>query len=171
MPDSGGRKRIGRESQPETAALRLLQTAMGDTEVALSRRLGMSHTDLTAMAHLTFTPQAMGPRQLSGRLGITPGAATELVDRLERAGHLERRRDTVDRRRVHLIPTASALDQVGQELRPLIAALDSVVAEYSEEERAAIRRYLADVLDAYQRFTASAPEPNSARSQQVVDHD
>lgn len=71
----------------------------------------------------------MGPRQLSGRLGIAPGAATELVDRLERAGHLERRRDTVDRRRVHLIPTASALDQVGEELRPLIAALDSVVAD------------------------------------------
>jgi DNA-binding MarR family transcriptional regulator len=171
MPDRGGRKRIGRKSQPETAALRLLQTAMGDSEVALSRRLGMSHTDLTAMAHLTFAPQAMGPRQLSDRLGITPGAATELVDRLERAGHLERRRDTVDRRRVHLIPTASALDQVGDELRPLIAALDLVVADYTEEERAAIRRYLADVLDAYQRFAASAPGASSARSEQVVDHD
>jgi hypothetical protein len=44
--DKGGRMRIGRESQPETAALRLLQTAMGDTEVALSRRLGMSHTPI-----------------------------------------------------------------------------------------------------------------------------
>ena len=171
MPDRRGRKPIEPKSQPETSALRLLQTAMGETEVALSRRLGMSHTDLTAMAHLTFTPQAMGPRELSGRLGITPGAATELVDRLERAGHLQRRRDTVDRRRVHLIPTVSALDQVRLELRPLIAALDSVVTEYSEEERAAIRRYLADVLDVYQRFAASTPGANSARSQQIVDHD
>ena len=53
----------------------------------------------------------------------------------------------------------------------LIAALDSVLTGYSEEERADIRRYLADVLDAYQRFTAAAPGANSARSQQVVDHD
>jgi DNA-binding MarR family transcriptional regulator len=71
---------------------------------------------------------------------------------LERAGHLERRRDTVDRRRVHLIPTRSALDQVAEELRPLVSALDSVVSQYSDAERAAVRRYLADALEAYRQF-------------------
>jgi DNA-binding MarR family transcriptional regulator len=149
---------VGHEShprwhlQPETKALRLLQTAMADAEVALARRLTMNLTDLTAMGHLTFAPQPMGPRELSERLGITPAAATDLVDRLERAGHLQRHRDTVDRRRVHLIPTSSALDQVAKELRPLIAMLDAVVDSYSDAERAAVSRYLADVLGVYDRF-------------------
>ena len=149
---------IGSEShprwqlQPETKALRLLQTAMADAEVALARRLTMNLTDLTAMGHLTFAPHPMGPRELSERLGITPAAATDLVDRLERAGHLQRHRDTVDRRRVHLIPTSSALDQVAKELRPLIAMLDAVVDGYSDAERDAVSRYLADVLGVYDRF-------------------
>jgi DNA-binding MarR family transcriptional regulator len=165
MPDQGGRERPSWEFQPETRALRLLQTAIGDAELELSRRLDMNHTDLTAMAHLTFAPHAMGPRQLSDRLRITPAAATELVDRLERAGHLKRRRDTVDRRRVQLIPTASALDQVADELRPLIAALDAVIAQYSDAERAAVQRYLADALEVYQRFAESSPDtPNSAQN-------
>jgi DNA-binding MarR family transcriptional regulator len=138
--------------QPETKALRLLQTAMADAEVALARRLTMNLTDLTAMGHLTFAPQPMGPRELSERLGITPAAATDLVDRLERAGHLQRHRDTVDRRRVHLIPTSSALDQVAKELRPLIAMLNAVVDSYSDAERDAVSRYLADVLGVYDRF-------------------
>jgi DNA-binding MarR family transcriptional regulator len=69
-----------------------------------------------------------------------------------RAGHLQRHRDTVDRRRVHLIPTSSALDQVAKELRPLIAMLDAVVDSYSDAERDAVSRYLADVLGVYDRF-------------------
>jgi DNA-binding MarR family transcriptional regulator len=130
----------------------LLQTAMSEAEIALAHRLAMHLTDLEAMGHLTFAPQPMGPRELSDRLGITPAAATDLVDRLERAGHLERRRDTVDRRRVHLIPTARALDQVAEQLRPLISALDAVVSGYSDTEREAVSRYLRDVLDVYHRF-------------------
>jgi DNA-binding MarR family transcriptional regulator len=143
--------------QPETKALRLLQTAMADAEVALARRMAMNLTDLTAMGHLTFAAQPMGPRELSEHLGITPAAATDLVDRLERAGHLERHRDTVDRRRVHLIPTTSALDQVAKELRPLIAMLDAVVERYGDAERDAVSRYLGDVLGVYDRFAHESP--------------
>jgi DNA-binding MarR family transcriptional regulator len=96
--------------------------------------------------------QPMGPRELSERLGITSAAATDLVDRLERAGHLERHRDAVDCRRVHLIPTTSALDQVAKELRPLIAMLEAVAERYSDAERDAVSRYLGDVLGVYDRF-------------------
>jgi DNA-binding MarR family transcriptional regulator len=152
MPESGVQIEPRWQLEPETKTLRLLQTAMADAEVALARRLAVNLTDLAAMGHLTFAVQPMGPRELSDRLGITPAAATDLVDRLERAGHLERRRDTVDRRRVHLIPTRSALDQVAEELRPLIAALNAVITGYSGAERAAVSRYLNDVRDVYHRF-------------------
>ena len=135
-----------------TWLLRELQSAMGDAEAALARRLGIGPTDLAAMTHLTFAPEPIGPRELSGRLGITPGATTELVDRLERAGHLERRRDTVDRRRVQLHASAATLAEVAGALGPLLAALDAVAAGLDAHDRDVVTRYLTDVLAAYEGF-------------------
>ena len=137
-----------------TMMLRRLQTAMSEAETALARRLGIGPTDLAAMTHLTFVREPIGPRELSGRLGITPGATTELVDRLERAGHLERRRDTVDRRRVQLHPSAGTLEQVIRELGPLLRALDDVSADLDEHERAVVVRYLGGALAAYEAFAS-----------------
>jgi DNA-binding MarR family transcriptional regulator len=135
-----------------TWLLRRLQSAMGDAETALARRLGLGPTDLAAMTHLTFAAEPIGPRELSGRLGITPGATTELVDRLERAGHLERRRDTVDRRRVQLHPSTATLAEVAGALGPLLAALDAVAADLEEHDRDVVTRYLTGVLAAYEGF-------------------
>jgi len=140
-----------------TRVLRQLQTAATDAELALARHMGMNPKDVSAMGHLTFSPAPMGPLELSGRLGITPGAGTELVDRLERAGHLERRRDEQDRRRVHLIPTDSALGEVREALDPLIAALDAVGERYTEDERAVILRFLDDARDAYASYSERTP--------------
>ena len=144
------------EARPPSATLllRRLQTAMSDAESALARRLGIGPTDLAAMTHLTFTPEPIGPRELSGRLGITPGATTELVDRLERAGHLVRRRDTLDRRRVQLHPSEATLAEVSGELGPLLRALDGVAADLDAHDRAVVVGYLDGVLAAYEAFAA-----------------
>lgn len=140
------------EVEPETQALRRLQTAMSEAEVALGRRMGLGHSELAAMTHLSAARDPVGPGWLSQRLGLTPAAATELVDRLERAGHLERRRDTADRRRVHLIPTESAVADVGDQLAPLLAAIDESAQQFSPDERAAIQRFLNAVVEAYADF-------------------
>lgn len=149
-PEDGRARRAADET---TSMLRRLQTAMGDAESALADRMAIGPNDLAAMTHLTFAGEPIGPRELSGRLGITPGATTELVDRLERAGHLERRRDTVDRRRVQLHASAATLGQVAGELRPLLTALDAVAADLDDHDRAVVLRYLAAVLAAYEDFS------------------
>ena len=141
-----------RASEEATSLLRRLQTAMGEAEDALARRLGIGPTDLAAMTHLAFAAEPIGPRELSGRLGITPGATTELVDRLERAGHLERRRDTVDRRRVQLHASTATLREVAEALGPLLRGLDAAAAGLDERDRAAVVRYLGGVLAAYEDF-------------------
>lgn len=141
------------KAEPETYQLRLLQTAMADAETAMARRMGMGHSDIVAMTHLASARQPVGPGWLSARLGLTPAAATELVDRLQRVGHVSRERDHTDRRRVNLIPTESALDEVHGQLRPLMDAVDCVADEFSPEERAAIRRFLNEVTAIYEDFT------------------
>lgn len=140
--------------EPETQALRALQTAMTDAETALARRMHMGHSDMAAMTHLASARESVGPTWLSARLGLTPAAATELVDRLERVGHVARERDQNDRRRVKLIPTESSLNQVREHLQPLLDAVDSTAREFSAGERAAIRRFLAEVIAIYDDFSA-----------------
>jgi DNA-binding MarR family transcriptional regulator len=142
--------------EPETMALRVLQTAMTDAAAAMARRMRLGPTDMAAMTHLASARQPVGPGWLSARLGLTPAAATELVDRLEKVGHLARERDRTDRRRVNLIPTAATLIEVNDHLRPLLDAIDSVAEEFTDEERSAIRRFLAEVSAIYDDFSAGA---------------
>lgn len=121
-------------------------------EQAMARRLAVNGTDLAAMGHISAAEPPIGPRELSQRLGLSPAAVTEVVDRLETAGHLVRHRDTRDRRRVQLRPSAAAVGRVTAELAPLTGELDGLAGSFDERERAAIRRYLAGVLAAYSRF-------------------
>ncbi|EWT01280.1 MarR family transcriptional regulator [Intrasporangium oryzae NRRL B-24470] len=149
----------GAAHAPETHALRALGSASTDASAALARRMAMNPTDLAAMSHIAYAADPLGPRELSSRLGITPAAMTDVVDRLEAAGHLLRERDTNDRRRVRLLATESANEEVRRELRELLDMLDAITDDFTPTERAAIQRYLAAATDAYRRY-AENPEPN-----------
>ena len=144
------------QHEPETVALRALGAASTDAAGALARRMVMHPTDLAAMSHIAYAAEPLGPRELSARLGITPGAMTDVVDRLESAGHLLRRRDTTDRRRVQLVATESANDEVRTQLAELLDALDAITGDFTPEERDAIRRYLDRARGAYQGFADSS---------------
>jgi DNA-binding MarR family transcriptional regulator len=126
--------------------------AIGEAELALARRMHLNPTDLSAMGHLAFTEEPLGTGELTGRLGISPAATTELVDRLERAGHVLRHRDEVDRRRVRLTPSPAATAEVVSHLGPLIEALDRVAEEVPPQDREAIQRYLVTVTKVYRSW-------------------
>ncbi len=138
--------------EAETRLLRRVQDAASAAEQAHARRLGMNGTDRAALGHISAAGEPIGPRELSQRLALSPAAITEVVDRLESAGHLIRQRDTRDRRRVHLQPSGEAVGRVADELRPLTTELDRLAGTFDTAERLAIARYLEGVLTAYQRF-------------------
>src|SRR3954468_2763069 len=97
-----------RAHEAETWALRALSAAAAEASGALARRMRMHPTDLSAMSHIAASDGRLGPGEPSTRLGITTAATTDVVDRLESAGHLLRERDTTDRRRVRLLPPPAA---------------------------------------------------------------
>ncbi|NTW40281.1 MAG: MarR family transcriptional regulator, partial [Cellulomonadaceae bacterium] len=67
---------------------------------AVARSGGLNGTDLQTVGLLMSEGPAT-PGELAERIGITSGGAiTAVVDRLERAGYVTRRRDEHDRRRV-----------------------------------------------------------------------
>ncbi|TQN44512.1 MarR family protein [Humibacillus xanthopallidus] len=137
---------------PETMALRDLATAGSEATTALARRMTMHPTDLAAMSHIAYAAEQLGPGELSSRLGITPAATTDLIDRLEAAGHLLRERNPADRRRVRLVPTESAKAAVRGQLADLLERLDAVSEDFTPDERAAIGRYLEAAAAAYRDF-------------------
>jgi predicted ArsR family transcriptional regulator len=70
---------------------------------AVALKLGLNPTDLKCRGVLSETgPITAG--ELAELIGVTTGAVTGIVDRLEKAGLVQRDRDPNDRRRVVIVP-------------------------------------------------------------------
>jgi len=78
---------------------------------AAAARLGVNSTDLRCMDILQRLGGATAG-ELAREAGITTGAVTSVIDRLERAGYAERKRDPDDRRKVLVALTPAALEAV-----------------------------------------------------------
>ncbi len=66
-----------------------------------AQRLGVSETDLRCL-NIIENSGGLSAGALASQSGLTGGAVTGVVDRLERAGYARRVPDPVDRRRVNL---------------------------------------------------------------------
>ena len=106
------------------------------------------------MQHVMDAPDAIGPAELIGRLGISTGSGTELVDRLEAAGHLARHRHPQDRRRITLQATEKTVTSIVEELSPLLADMEALAAEFSPSEQEVIARYLRSAAGRMRHFAA-----------------
>jgi DNA-binding MarR family transcriptional regulator len=122
---------------------------------ATSRRLGLSESEMLAIAHLAQRGR-LTPSELADLLDLSSGGVTALVQRLELAGHLERTRHPTDRRSVQLELSSALVDRAADAFRPLVGALDDVTAELSESEQAVVRRFLARVAVATEEHAARA---------------
>ncbi|MGQ7298284.1 MarR family transcriptional regulator [Quadrisphaera sp. KR29] len=140
-------------------ALRALLREADEVTRLLGRRLRLRPLDHQAMTHVMNEPGGLGPADLSERLGISTGSATELVDRLEGAGHVRRERDARDRRRVALAPTESTVSSTLAALGPLFADLDALVSEFSAQEQATVVRYLRAAADRMRAHAERLTQP------------
>lgn len=122
---------LGTEMQKLVAEVVLFNQAVAD-------RLGMNPTDLQCLNMLSETgPVAAG--RLAEETGLTTGAVTGVIDRLERAGYAWRERDPKDKRRVIVHPLP---ERARGEIGPLYASIGRSFAEmcsrYDEGELALI---------------------------------
>ena len=79
---------------------------------------------------------------LGEALGLTSGAVTAVVDRLEQSGHLRRVRDSHDRRRVILENSATGKRLADQYFAPIERQSDEVMDQFTSAELEVISRYL-----------------------------
>lgn len=104
---------------------------------------GLHATDVQALAAILDSPEPMTPGRLREHLGLTSGAVTACVDRLERAGHVRRVRESADRRVVHLHYVPDARAAARTYFRPLAEAAASARSRFDEDELAVVVRFLA----------------------------
>src|SRR5262249_32775270 len=132
---------------------------------AIADRLGMNVTDHKCAGFL-LRDGPMTAGELAERTGLTTGAITGVIDRLERAGFARRAKDSSDRRRVIVEPIVKEMERV---MFPLFASIARSTTElcsrYSTEDLAVIRdftmraRKMADEETCKLREAAAAPEP------------
>lgn len=111
--------------------------------------LGLHPTDWAALDVLDFSgPLPIGT--LAKRLALSPAAATALIDRLVAAGHVERRPDDTDRRRVVIHATkrrGKRYERLDADLR---AAMAEHAAGFTEAQLRVVLRFMegaASVLE------------------------
>ena len=99
----GGQPRAARPARQELLAQVLAEAPRSAASsvrlnVAVAHQLGMAQADLQCMGLLAEGPSA--PTRLAAALGLTTGAMTKVLDRLEAAGYITRSHDPADRRRI-----------------------------------------------------------------------
>ncbi len=155
--DVEGTERSRMQAHELSWALRAVVRATADVDRTLAGRLGLRPLDYAAVNLVMTSEEPLGPVDLSARLGISTGSGTELVDRLERSGHLHRERHPSDRRRIVLRPTPEAVTRILGTLEPLFGALDGLAEEFTPDEQAVVGRYLRDVEARLERYRAAPP--------------
>jgi DNA-binding MarR family transcriptional regulator len=140
-----------RKSRPELIAA--LNSAMREVSglgvlysQVVAAKLGMNSTDLECLGHI-LSRGAVTAGALAEATGLTTGAITGVIDRLEHAGLACRERDPDDRRKV----LVRALPAVGARLAPLFEPMESAATAALLPYRADQLALLIDFLESLQR--------------------
>lgn len=81
----------------------LVDNVMANDRIA--REFGLGLVDMQTLHLLLLRPEITTARGIAEASGMPTSTVADIIDRLERAGFVERVRDSADRRRVNLVPT------------------------------------------------------------------
>ncbi|MFE5317571.1 MarR family transcriptional regulator [Paenibacillus sp. NPDC056579] len=111
--------------QTSTSAIMLHQV--------ISETLGLNVTDHKCLDFILRTgPVTAG--QLADLTGLTTGAVTNVIDRLEQAGYVIRDKDPNDRRRVVVKPVTGGSDHLSPLFQSIAHSTTQLISQYNAEE-------------------------------------
>ncbi|HYP47257.1 MAG TPA: MarR family transcriptional regulator [Thermoleophilaceae bacterium] len=123
------------------AANRRYQQATDMLDQATADMLGVNRTDARCIDVLHQRgPLSAG--ELADASGLSPGAVTTVIDRLERAGYARRLRDEHDRRRVLVEVTELTNERAAAIYGPLVERSGPLFSDLSDQHLRVIRRFL-----------------------------
>lgn len=131
------------ELQALAVELRRMNGEINRLVHAFAHAQGLHATDVQALGAILDSDTPLTPGRLREHLGLTSGAVTACLDRLERAGHIRRARESSDRRVVHLYYESGARSAARSFFMPLAEAAAGARAASGPQELEAALRFLA----------------------------
>ena len=134
--------------------IRSSQNATARFDQAVADALGLNRTDMRCVDVLHRDGPLTAGR-LAEETGLSSGAMTTALDRLERAGYARRVRDSADRRRVLV------------ELTPKVAQMAAFYSEHAAYAERLYQRHTVEQLELLLRFVRESREFNERRASSV----
>jgi DNA-binding MarR family transcriptional regulator len=128
----------------------------GELNQHLATWMRLPGADANALSQIIWAAETgtpLSPVQLSRQIGMTTGATTILLNRLEAAGHIHRTRESTDRRRVTLRPTPASRQRAREFLGLAGTEIANVLHTTPPAELRTVATFLA-------RMSAAADEAN-----------
>jgi DNA-binding MarR family transcriptional regulator len=111
---------------------------------AMNESAGLNASDMECLRFL-FLKGIATPSELARQTGLTSGATTAMLDRLERAALIERRPNPDDRRGTLISPAESASERAASWFASARKAQGDLISTYLESE-------LEIICDVFERF-------------------
>lgn len=123
---------------------------MGAQSVIVSQtvaaRFGLNMTDLECLDLIQLQGR-VSAGELASATGLTSGAVTALIDRLERAGYVARVDDPADRRRVLVRIRKGSIGDIEKAYAPLQKRMFGLWSQYSAADLEVIADFLGRSLE------------------------
>jgi DNA-binding MarR family transcriptional regulator len=111
---------------------------------AVGQLLGVNVTDMKCLDIMTLKGSA-SPSELAEHTGLSTGATTAMLDRLENAKLIERRPHPTDRRATLVVLSQEAVRKLPAMFESLAKAMETLVLGYSEKELKVLVDFFAKV--------------------------
>ena len=125
----------------------------------LAERVGLNATDSRVLSYLGDVGSATAG-ELAEFTGLTTGAVTKIIDRLEHAGLLRRDRDPHDRRKVIVVhlPESSGQRELERLMAPFGRAVGEQLGRYSDAELELIAEFAESSVELLRSATRRLTE-------------
>ncbi|NGY59337.1 MarR family transcriptional regulator [Lentzea sp. NEAU-D13] len=124
-------------------------TIMFHTKIA--EQMGVSATDEKCIDLIMRADGPVTAGRIAELSGLSTGAVTGVIDRLERAGFVRRVRDPHDRRKVLVEVTVGDVEKFGQLFEVARQSLIEVLSHFDEGELQVIERYLQVQIETFRK--------------------
>jgi DNA-binding MarR family transcriptional regulator len=135
---------------------------------AIAQSVGLNATDTKCIDLILSHPRgSVTAGELSVMTGLTTGAITHILDRLEKRQFVERVRDTSDRRKVFIRVRPETLEPLAPKYEEIGKAYLNLAERYDDRELQLICDYMESASEVSKRELANMLAVNGLRSSQV----
>lgn len=119
----------------------------------IAEKFGLNSTDLKTL-DLARDEEVLTAGRLAALTGMSTSAITAVLDRLERRGLVERRRDPADRRKVVVVATGVHVTRAQGIFAGLAVEVERVLDEYDDDQLAALVSMISRLNEVSRDYTA-----------------